>query len=299
MSAPETTSKGRPSLLSETAPGAADNSARILASLEGRVAAQGAPGSQRPKKHFVAAALAVVGLGAVGAWQWHSAHETAYPVMAVVGGSIAASAATASAAPLTKQVQQVQQGQQVQQAQAQQAAPPSQAAVIVAGETPASLPSVAGADPLSRALEDGAVPPSGSSAFATGGAAAPGGASASTKATAGKAAGARAEHDSVKRHSAQKHGAARAGKHTKERAKDDSDADLLSALIARTKPYDANAEKKGRSERKGHALSLAERVKACEKSNFFEAQACRWHVCADHWGKDPACPTANATETTR
>ncbi|MBF3540089.1 phage tail protein, partial [Burkholderia pseudomallei] len=38
--------------------------------------------------------------------------------------------------------------------------------------------------------------------------------------------------------------------------------------------------------------SLAARVKACSERGFFEDQLCRWRVCENHWGKDPACPTS-------
>ena len=75
------------------------------------------------------------------------------------------------------------------------------------------------------------------------------------------------------------------------------DADLLAALIARTKPYDAKAphgasdvSAKGASSAKGRTVSLGDQIKACDKGNFLEAQSCRWHVCSGHWGKDPACP---------
>ena len=115
----------------------------------------------------------------------------------------------------------------------------------------------------------------------------------------------------------EKKGAAeRAGKHAKTRsrsAKEDPDADLLAALVARTKPYEPNAAgahapkgasagaasaKAAQPSAGAHHASLNARLKACDKGNFFEAQACRWRVCSDHWGKDPACPsTASAAQT--
>ncbi len=309
MSAPETTSKGRPSLLSETAPGAADKSSRILASLEGRVAAQQAPRPFRLKKEFAAVALVVVGLGVIGAWQWHSVQDRAYPVTGVVGGSVA-QVATAGASGATA-------GRMAQDAVSSPSPSPSarvaqdrqglastpQAAVIVADETPASSPSVAGTDPLSRALASGAVA---TGPVTAGGAGASGAASASAKSAARKPADAR---DSAKRRRAEKLAAARAGTQTRggaaqDDADADADADLLSALVARTKPYDSHPSKKGRSggkaaSAKEHPVSLAARVKECEKSNFFEAQICRWHVCSDHWGKDPACPSPSSSQTTR
>jgi len=90
--------------------------------------------------------------------------------------------------------------------------------------------------------------------------------------------------------------------------RDDPDADLLAVLVARTKPYDAHAPvstsaAKNTSAAKGGSaarpVSLAARIKQCDKSNFFEAQLCRWRVCSDHWGKDPACPSTNSTAQTR
>jgi hypothetical protein len=82
-------------------------------------------------------------------------------------------------------------------------------------------------------------------------------------------------------------------------SKDDSDADLLAALVARTKPADAKtadsntATKVSASASPGNA-KLAERVKDCGQRGFFEDQLCRWRVCDGHWGKDPACPGAAA-----
>ena len=78
-------------------------------------------------------------------------------------------------------------------------------------------------------------------------------------------------------------------------SKDDSDADLLAALVARTKPADSktsannSATKVATSAAPGNA-KLAERVKECGQRGFFQDQLCRWRVCDGHWGKDPACP---------
>lgn len=278
MSAPETTSEGRPSSPSETAPGAADNSSGIFATLEGHVAAQQAQRPFRLKKEFAAIAVVVAGLGVIGAWKWHSAQDVSYPVTGVVGGSVA-QVATAGASDVTA-------GRKAQDAASspspsarvaqdgQSLASTSQAAVIVADDIPASSPSIAGTDPLSRAPANGAVA-TGPVTAGVGGAS--GAASISPKSAAGKPAVAR---DSAKRRRAEKF------------------------AVARTKPYDWQPSKKGRSggktaSAKEHPLSLAARVEECEKSNFFEAQICRWHVCSEHWGKDPACPSASSSQTTR
>ncbi|HHT8870334.1 TPA: phage tail protein, partial [Burkholderia cenocepacia] len=84
--------------------------------------------------------------------------------------------------------------------------------------------------------------------------------------------------------------------------KDDPDADLLAALVARTKPADKKlAAQKGQAVPTKTAAttggSLASRVKECSERGFFEDQLCRWRVCDGHWGKDPACPSAAQSET--
>src|ERR1700745_3278239 len=88
MSAPESSSsKERPSLLSAATPGTADNSPRILASLEGRVVAQQA--ARRPsEKPWAVAALAVVGFSAFGAWQWQRAQRSEQPVVAAAVSAV-------------------------------------------------------------------------------------------------------------------------------------------------------------------------------------------------------------------
>lgn len=299
MRAPETTSKGRPSLLSETAPGAPDTSSRILASLEGRVSAQQLPRRRSKKPWAIAALAAVVGVGALGAWQWQRAQDAGHPVVAsaashAAGASVATMASASGTAATHVGVAQNAQG----------AASAPQAAVIVADNTntasnTAASPNVTGSDPLSRALANGA-----SSAGGASGAAASGKPSA-----AGKPAVAQAQHESAKSRRPEK-AAEHGGKHGKD-GKDravakhsDSDVDLLAVLVARTKPYDAHApqsasDAKAAAAAKGHPVSLAAQVKQCDKSNFFEAQLCRWRVCSDHWGKDPACPSANHEEQTR
>jgi hypothetical protein len=78
--------------------------------------------------------------------------------------------------------------------------------------------------------------------------------------------------------------------------KDDPDADLLAALVARTKPADTKAGANGAATTRVSASAnsgdpkLAERVKECGTRGFFEDQLCRWRVCDGHWGKDPAFP---------
>ncbi len=297
MSAPETTSKGRPSLLSETASGAPDSSSRILASLEGRVSAQQLPRRRSKKPWGMAAVVAIVGVGALGAWQWQRTQDAAHPV---VVGAASHAAAGASAAIASNASGSAASARLAQSGQAAASAP--QAAVIVAENT-ASSPAVAGTDPLSRALANGA-----SSADKTPVAAGASAAAAAGKSSpAAKPAAAHAQRDNTKNHRAEKGAAERGSKHGKDRAvakRDDPDADLLAALVARTKPYNAHApqnasDAKAAAAAKARAVNLAAQVKQCDKSNFFQAQLCRWRVCSDYWGKDPACPSANSSPQTR
>lgn len=333
MSAPEsTTSKGRPSLLSETAPAAGDNSSRILASLEGRSVAQPLP-RRRPKKTLMIATLAVIGFGALGAWQLQrgqpgqsaataaapATHGSAVvadvgkPAQAAAGASATVIAAAANASGVTATVG---------------GASTPQAAVIVADDSTradtsavsASGPSANGADSdrLSRALAAGSAPAQPADKNASTAVAADGGASATNAALAKRAAPAVASHtdrQAAKSRHPEKVASAHASKRARGRAspaKDDPDADLLAALVARTKPYEPKAAngnaskgasggaatKAARPTVDAHRGTLGDRVKACDKGNFFEAQACRWRVCSDHWGKDSACPsTAAAAQT--
>lgn len=321
MSAPESSSsKGRPSLLSETAPGPVDNNSRILASLEGRVVAQQPP-RRRSKKPAIAAGAAVVAFAALGAWQWLRGQQNEPPVAA------AAPAATvvAKASPASGAAPSAGAASSVQAAQAAAASGP-QAAVIVADDTVrvgadagsagagASSPHSADADRLSQALASGAAPvqnvdKAASAAVAAAAASAPvAKQQAPVKTMAGRTQRESAKQnprDSAKARHAEKLAAAHASKHVKARpsaAKDDPDVDLLAALVARTKRYDAKAASApavaGKTAAsKAGAASLADQVKACDNGNFFEAQSCRWHACSGHWGKDPACPsTASAAQ---
>jgi hypothetical protein len=229
------------------------------------------------------------------------------------GANVARAAVAASVASATVQVA----------ANAQAPAPASsQAATIIADDSDskaaassASASAGLADNRLSRALADGAVPSGASTSVA---AVAPvSGASATAPAVASAA-----KHDksstavaSRSKHEAAAHGkketvTASAGNHrsgttiaatqTKKAkpgatSKDDSDADLLAALVARTKPADSkaggssSAAKVPTSAAPGNA-KLAERVKECGQRGFFEDQLCRWRVCDGHWGKDPACP---------
>lgn len=299
MSAPETTSKGRPSLLSETAPGTPDGSSRILASLEGRVSAQQRPRRRSKKPLGIAALVAVVGIGAFGAWQWQRAQDAGRPLaVAAVNGDKAHGAAGASAAVASNASGAAALAHVVQNGQG--AASASKAAVIVADTTvasaSASAQSATGTDPLSRALANGAssVEKSATPASASG-------AAISGKTVVVAKPAAHGERENAKNRRAEKLAAERANKH-RTGVKRDPDVDLLAVLVARTKPYDAHAPQPASGAKgagaKARPVDVAAQIKQCDKSNFFEAQLCRWRVCSDHWGKDPACPSAHASPQT-
>jgi len=318
MSAPENSnSKTPPSLLSDTKPagGGGPQQSRILANLEGRVT----PPAEAPRRSLkgpIAAVVAlVVAVGGWGAWRWQ---QQSGEQAVVAAAPVPAPAKVETASGGAPQVAQ----------NAASAAPAAQPATIVnddaASQTVASASSASGADSsrLSRALASGADDASGA---ATAGAAATtaAAAAAATKtakadtakgdkvAARGKAdAKAETKADARKHHKEQQAELAQAKKRrdattrtasAKASGKDDPDADLLAALVARTKPADKKA-----AAQKGQAVptktaattggSLASRVKDCSERGFFEDQLCRWRVCDGHWGKDPACPTAAQSE---
>jgi hypothetical protein len=325
MSAPDSpSSKARPSLLSETAKSAADNDSRILANLEGRVAAQ--PNStRRSKKHWIVATAAILGLGAFGAWQWQRTPGDDGASGARVATAASARNATpqAAAAPAASAAITVAataaSGADGQTLKTAASAP--QPAIIVADTaaddrsasasvgTLASAAKVAPAaavtaastpdgERLSRALSEG-TPASASASSSAAHAKSVVAAHQSTKATAS-----RNVHEADKRHQGPRIASTHQRKDVKGGAKKaDPDVDLLTALVARTKPYDANhgktsgktatpAAHKTQTATSG-VPGLAERVADCSTRGVIEGQFCRWHVCADHWGKDPACPSSS------
>ncbi|MFM0206735.1 hypothetical protein PQQ96_04945 [Paraburkholderia sediminicola] len=305
MSAPESSnSKAPPSLLSDKAKGADGNGSRILANLEGRVA----PPTDQPRRSktpLVLVALLVVAAGGWGAWHMQQRVQTESLASAAPANAEKAAVA-ASAAGSAPQV--------TAKAEAPAAAS-SQAATIIADDSDSKAPAASASVPasgddsrLSRALANGAEPSNASTPVASATAA-----SAVTVPTAKHGKSSTAVASSAK-HEMTAHGkkesAIASSRHAsaptavaqtkKSRAagnasKDDSDADLLAALVARTKPADTKAAdgstttKVSASATPGNA-KLAERVKECGQRGFFEDQLCRWRVCDGHWGKDPACP---------
>ncbi|WP_434111202.1 hypothetical protein [Paraburkholderia caffeinilytica] len=311
MSAPENSnSKAPPSLLSDKAKGADGNGSRILANLEGRVE-QPADKPRRSKAPLVLVALLVIAAGSWGAWHMQQRVKT----------EALASTAPASAEKVAVPASAASGAPQVTAKAEAPAAASSQAATIVADDsdskspaasatsaTSASAPASGDDNRLSRALADGAEPSNASAPVASATAA-----SAVTVPAEKHGKSATAVASNAKRDTAahgKKESVAASNRHAsapatvaqtkKSRApgnasKDDSDADLLAALVARTKPADAKAAdgntatKVSASATPGDA-KLAERVKECGQRGFFEDQLCRWRVCDGHWGKDPACP---------
>ena len=275
---------------------------------------------------MIAAALAVVGVGALGAWQWQHG-QRGEP--SIVAAAPAAGKAAGTGAAASRAVSPAASGTAADARVAEVASAP-QAAVIVADDTTRAEPALTSssatgdADRLSRALTSGAAPGQAAAQTATQAASIAASAPAVTaaaasapvlalpkQASANKRAASRPERESAKNRRTEKLAAAQATKRDKRRAgpaKDDPDADLLAALVARTKPYDAKAPrsasaaaaaKAAQPGAKAQAASLSDQLKACEKGNFFEAQACHWRVCSGHWGKDAACPSAAPASATQ
>ncbi|PRY06607.1 hypothetical protein [Paraburkholderia sp. BL25I1N1] len=304
MSAPESSnSKAPPSLLSDKAKGADGNGSRILANLEGRVA----PPTEQPRRSrapLLLVALLVIAAGGWGAWHMQQRVQSE-SLAAATPESVQKSSAPAAAASAAPQVV----------AKAEAPAPASsQAATIVADDTDSKAVAASATAPasdgsrLSRALADGAEPSSAPAPVASATAASAVTAPAAKHGKSATAVASKENHESAvhgKKESAiagNRHASAPTAvaqsKKTRtsgNASKDDSDADLLAALVARTKPADAKtadgktATKVSASATPGNA-KLAERVKECGQRGFFEDQLCRWRVCDGHWGKDPACP---------
>ena len=327
MSAPDSpSSKARPSLLSETAKSAADNDSRILANLEGRVAAQPSP-TRRPKKLWIAVVAAALGLSAFGAWQWQqssgddgqisskvaatapapngvqkavAAREGSAAVAAVVAsGAAADTLKTAASAPQPAViVADTPTGDRSVAAPAGALASAAAITTAASSVTTTTAARASDSERLSRALTEGA-PASGSAAAPTAHAKSAVAARQSSKTTASHNVG-----ETDKKNQTPRVASAQQRRETNVSAKKtDQDVDLLTALVARTKPYDASHAKtsaktasslsaqKTQTASSG-AQGLAERVADCAKHGLIEGQFCRWHVCADHWGKDPSCPSS-------
>ncbi|CAN7230266.1 hypothetical protein LJR230_000764 [Trinickia sp. LjRoot230] len=331
MSAPDSpSSKARPSLLSDTAKSAANNDSRILANLEGRVSAQsGKP--HRSKKPWIVVLVAAVGLSAFGAWHWQRTAGGNDDKLAAVPAALTDAQKAVATAPVdTKKLAAAAGTDALKTA----ASAPQPAVIVADATTPeqgrlsapanaiassgASISSTStttttasGADStrLSRALTDGTQVASGASAPV------PQAKGAVTAHAPVKTAAAHSVHEADKKRHAERveHVAAahpRRDAKSSAKSKEDQDVDLLAALVARTKPYDAKQLKTSNNTSAAplaqqtrsataqaasvHNQGLADQVAECSNRGLIDGQFCRWHVCADHWGKDPACPTSTS-----
>lgn len=340
MSAPEDSNRKAsppPSLLSEPGQAAGQNGSRILANLEGRVAPQQAgetaAASRSRKGPLALIALAVIAVAGWGAWRINS-HNAAAPAV-TAAASPASAAAASGATPATLAAASAAAASEASGTQAAQAAGASDAApqtATIVNDEPASAGS---GNRLSQALANGATDASSNATVAAGAAATVAAAAVAGKAGVSAAGGkqdvaaakgkpqhqtkaearlaaaeakreeahARQELAAKKRHDRQLEAAAkRRSAGTTAKKPDDPDADLLAALVARTKPADPGVplSAKPRKEKAAPVQkvaaadtgSLAARVKECSQRGFFEDQLCRWRVCDGHWGKDPSCPSS-------
>ncbi|QGZ66448.1 hypothetical protein [Paraburkholderia acidisoli] len=305
MSAPDTpTPKAAPSLLGDApAPAAGKtaaapaNGSRILANLEGRVVPPAAPprATGRSGKAVALLALCLLAVGGFGAWHVYER-----------GTGASATRSTQPAAadnPATKPA--------VVAAASVPAAAPQTATIVNDDDAdtarPAAAASSAGDDNrLSRALSDGAkddanVAAASSAPVTASTASSTAATSASHKEAEAKAASHHETKSDARAEAKKAHHAAAVAQAKKREAhragtKDDSDADLLAVLVARTKPSDGKADARP-AKTVAASASLAQQIKACGQRGFFEEQLCRWRVCDGHWGKDAACPAAAKANT--
>ncbi|HVE06827.1 MAG TPA: hypothetical protein VNE00_06200 [Paraburkholderia sp.] len=342
MSAPESNSKGRPSLLTEPTGNAPRDDSRILANLEGRVA----PPPQRPKRSRVlpaVVAVLVIALGGWGAWlvkQQRAPEETAKvatvsenvvrksdaPALAAEASGAATGSATGSATVIAASDGA---SAAVTAAADASAASASTAATIVADDDAAKDASAAA--PVQAASDDASRLSRALSAGTEASGAAPAALATQQHDSAQKSEAVAVKHGAHDRKlastSRDRHQTASSERNGKDKAatvahantrkstvrhetaKDDSDAYLLAALVARTKPADpkamnavaasgpaaaAPAKKVSTSSGTGTQGTLAERINECSQHGFFEEQLCRWRACDGHWGKDPHCPATSA-----
>lgn len=300
MSAPDNpTSKAPPSLLAEAPAnrrGAQAGGSRILADLEGRVVPP-ATSSRAGRRTRGGLAVAALLIGAAGFGAWHLSERGGSAVHAD-RAAVAASAVVAANKAVVPDAASASQ-------EAANAASTTAATIVADDDTANFAKPEAGASAalsddgrLSRVLANGAHDAEAS-------AASPGAAplaSASRDAErkhAGKKAEARHEAKSAA-HAANSRTELAAKKRHDAHAgpqKDDSDADLLAVLVARTKPAEGKAKAAHSVKAAAANSTLAQQVKACGERGFFEDQLCRWRVCDGHWGKDAACPTAARADT--
>jgi hypothetical protein len=313
MSAPESNSKVPPSLLSEPAKDGQAGGSRILANLEGRVdpSANSKPRRSRTLPVLIAALLIVAGgVGAYQLAQRPGGAESQKVASAAVQKEAAQSASTVVASRI-----RIASGATAS-TETNAAASSSSAPATIVADNDASKDTSAPNDDsnrLSRALSDGAGQAETSASADTKSAKSDEGgkpanaANAVNSKPAEKAAHSKHDRRQLAEERHAKESKTAVASHAKKQngkqaTKDDSDADLLAALVARTKPASAKTDKavdadvasKKVSAAGNPSATLAERINECGQHGFFEEQLCRWRVCDGHWGKDPHCPAASA-----
>lgn len=306
MSAPDNSPpKGAPSLMGGAgadAQAAKREGGRILADLEGRVSSPppvaSAASSGRPRKMFWGAGgLILVALASFGAWRTFGADSSAPQSKSANAPLVAAKPAAAPAL--------------LAQASVPSVASAPRPATIVNEEASAPVAQVAAIPPraddgrLSRALISGTA---GASAAA---AEQPHLSPRAERAREREAhriqqqqlADQRRQQVRDRRQASEQLAQERKQKSVKASGSagtksDDPDADLLAALVARTRPgtpIDRSGLSRADAVPAGDP-SITAQLKACGKKNFLDEQICRWHVCDGHWGKDPSCPAAQRVD---
>jgi hypothetical protein len=315
--------KGPPSLLSRGAADEKSQSNRILASLEGQVGATRKPAVTKRRRGLAALVLLLLCAASGAFWVMRDrlgggtlrqAEATHAPAVAMAPASALASApATTPAAASTVA------------AVSAAASDTAQAATIVNdSDTPASAATLAaqeqgqGAPSSSLTPSSSAQPPASAVVAAAGLSAsrdahetrhatheaAPHGKASDTSKLASHAAHRTvvAEHPKPVEHGKKelartdKTDKADKGEKTSKTAQahprgDDPDVDLLTMLVARTKPAVRTAAGAPRHDQ------LTEQLKQCDKLGFFAGERCRQDTCAGQAGKDLDCPAVQASST--
>ncbi|RQH09891.1 hypothetical protein [Paraburkholderia dinghuensis] len=283
------TPKVPPSLLADTPAnvhGGRPEGSRILANLEGRVVPPAARSREgRRQRSVLAIAALLMTAAAFGVWHVFERSVPAVHETHVAGATVAPDSGARGAAKVTR---------------LPAGALPRRAATIVADEESVAVTKPASGTVASATVRDDARL---SRALANDARVAGAGAASGSAAPPAGAA-TEANHKRVAKR-AETRVKAKAAGHTKAEAlakkqpdtqtaarKDDSDADLLAVLVARTKPADCKDAIVQAAKVKAGKLTLAEEVKACGERGSSEDQRCRRRVCDGHWGKDPACPAA-------
>jgi hypothetical protein len=299
-------SKAPPSLLSAKGKSDQANGSRILASLEGRVESS-SERSAIGKAAYAACGLLLLGVAAWGGWHYFGESRSESAVHAQLASNAnnfkAATPASVTSASESIAAKNVPASAVDDKPQA--------AAIVATDDDPASGTT----GRIASALESGAAS---AELMSSGTPAARGVIATDTSRKKGEVTAntstahidAKAEKKSIRRdvrdareRPASKHEALAAQNRSRSGApaavkQDDQDVDLLAALVSRTKPYTPQVGKAAVTDTPASMKAdpgIATRLKQCGKANFFSDEICRWRVCDGHWGRDPACPAASAS----